>query len=153
MEAVLLRELSKLEPGLSEEVWLKNGSAWWYVKPSDWLSQHRHPEHLPNAPETQDTYGTLIPKSGFSSGLDGKESTCNARDFLAFSISLDNLPFRDKYLLSCVRVNHNSWQTILTNLTVFLFVCLFVFYKPLILYLPQNTFGFYQNLGLPSCNT
>lgn len=31
MEAVLLRELSKLEPGLSEEVWLKNGSAWWYV--------------------------------------------------------------------------------------------------------------------------
>ena len=88
MEAVLLRELSKLEPGVSEEVWLVNGSAWWYVKPNDWLSQHRHPEHLPNAPETQDTYGALIPKSGFSSGLDGKESTCNARDSLLHSVSL-----------------------------------------------------------------
>ena len=91
----------------------------WYVKLNDWLSQHRHPEHLPNAPETQDTYGTLIPKSGFSSSLDGKESTCNARLSLAFNPSHDNLSLRDKYLLSCVRVNHNSWQTTWTTSQVF----------------------------------
>lgn len=94
MESVLLRELSKVEPGGIEEVWRMHVSAW--MESELWLI-------------------VLMQASRTSA-----QCSRNSRYLLnpCYKITHDCLYPKNKYFLSWVKVSHNSCQTTVTILWV-----------------------------------